>query len=144
SGTATANFVNGTSTITYNWSPGGIHPGNRTGLSAGTYTVTATDENGCSFSASTVINQPPAAAMPTTVTDAVCFGQNGSATANPAGAIAPISYTWSYVAAGNGATASLPAGVYTVTATDAVFCQQTASLTVNQPNDLPVSTSSTD
>lgn len=144
SGTATANFVNGTSIITYNWSPGGIHPGNRTGLSAGPYTVTATDENGCSFSATTVISQPAATTMPTTVTDAVCYGQNGNATANPTGAIAPIFYTWSYVAAGNGATASLPAGVYTVTSTDANFCQQTATLTVNQPDDLSVTTTSTD
>ena len=47
--------VNGGSTAyTYNWG-GGVATQNRTGLSVGTYTVTVTDANGCTASASTTL-----------------------------------------------------------------------------------------
>lgn len=143
-GTVTANFVNATGTVTYNWSPGGVQSGSRTGLAAGTYSVTATDANGCSFAGTTTVGQPAVVTMPVATTDAVCFGQNGSASASPAGTTAPVIYVWSYAAAGNGPNASLPAGTYTVTSTDAAYCQQTATLTVNQPADLQISSSTTD
>jgi hypothetical protein len=45
--TATANFVNATGVVSYNWNPGGVLPPNRTGLTSGTYDVTATDANSC-------------------------------------------------------------------------------------------------
>ena len=44
----------GTPIYTYNWG-GGITTQNRTGLAVGTYTVTVTDANGCTASASTTL-----------------------------------------------------------------------------------------
>jgi hypothetical protein len=49
--TATANFVNATGVVSYNWNPGGVLPAARTGLTSGTYDVTATDANSCTLTA---------------------------------------------------------------------------------------------
>ncbi|MFI5151564.1 MAG: gliding motility-associated C-terminal domain-containing protein, partial [Bacteroidia bacterium] len=50
-GTALVNADGGTGTLTYSWSPtGGIGP-NASGLSAGTYTCTVSDANGCTLTA---------------------------------------------------------------------------------------------
>lgn len=135
--TASANFVNATGTVTYNWNPGNLSGANISSLAAGTYTVTATDQNLCSFTGTVTVTQPAAPVMNVAVTNALCFGANGSATANPSGGTAPYNYTWSGTAA-NTQTVALPAGAYTVTATDASTCQQTASFTITEPNGMSV------
>jgi gliding motility-associated-like protein len=135
-GTAGANFVNATGSVTYNWSNGQTGA-TITGLVAGTYTVTATDQNGCSLTGSATVTEPPAPVMTVSVTNAPCFGTNGSATANPIGATAPINYTWSSGSATT-QTVSLPAGSFTVTATDANSCNQTASFNISEPVDISI------
>ncbi len=134
-GSATANFVNPNGTVTYNWT-GGLSGANISNLSAGTYTVTATDQNSCSQTGSYTVTEPASVVMNVTTTDAACFGGNGNATATPNGGTAPFTYLWSNNA--TGATVSLPAGSYTVSSTDANTCQQTASLTINQPTEIAV------
>jgi gliding motility-associated-like protein len=134
-GTATANFINPTGAVSYAWT-GGLSGANISNLAAGTYTVTATDQNSCTQTNSITITQPAAVTMNVTTVDAACFGGNGSATANPAGGTAPYSYTWSNAATGQ--TVPLPAGNYTVSSSDANTCQQTASLNINQPTDITI------
>lgn len=138
--TATANFVNATGNVTYNWT-GGLTGANLTGLAAGTYNVTATDQNLCTVTGSVTVTQPAAPVMNVTVTNAPCFGANGSATANPSGGTVPYNYIWS--GGGSGQTVQLPAGSYTVTATDASTCQQTASFNITQPADINVTVAHT-
>jgi gliding motility-associated-like protein len=133
--TASANFVNATGTVTYNWT-GGLSGTPLNNLSAGTYDVTATDQNLCSVTGTVTVTQPAAPVMNVNVTNATCFGANGSATALPTGGTAPYSYTWS--GGGSGATVAKPAGSYTVTATDASTCQQTASFVITQPIGMTV------
>ncbi len=67
-------------------------------------------------------------------TNVNCFGNtSGSATAIPAGGIAPYSYSWSN--GGNTATISnLAAGLYTVTVTDGTPSTTVGSYTVTQPS----------
>ncbi len=135
--TASANFVNATGTVTYNWTPGPLSGANLTNLAAGTYNVTATDQNLCTLTGSVTVTEPAAPVMAVAVTNALCFGANGSATANPAGGTAPYNYTWS----GSNLTTQtvpLPAGSYTVTATDASTCQQTASFSITEPSGMSV------
>lgn len=136
SGTASANFVNATGNVTYNWSNGQTGA-NLTGLVAGTYNVTATDQNTCSLTGSATVTEPAAPLMTVNITDATCFGGNGSATANPTGGTAPFSYTWS-AGGGTTQTVSSPVGSYTVTASDANSCNQTAAFTINQPTDINI------
>ena len=107
------------------------------GLAAGTYTITVTDNNGCIASEDIIITQPSAGiSASAAVTDVSCYGLNSGAidlTVNDG--ILPLVYSWN-----NGASTqdleNLTAGNYTVVVTDANNCQVTISATVNQPSAL--------
>ncbi|MCS6934042.1 MAG: gliding motility-associated C-terminal domain-containing protein [Chitinophagales bacterium] len=124
----------GTSPYNYLWNDNNQNE-DRNGLSANNYSLTVTDFNGCSASISVTITQPPAPAMTVNVTDAPCFGANGTATANPTPGNMSYTYTWS-AGSSTAQTVNLPQGNYTVTATDASNCNQTAAFTINQPPDI--------
>ncbi len=55
-GSATATPAGGTTPYTYSWSPGSCTTANCTGLVPGSYTVTITDANGCTATATEVVN----------------------------------------------------------------------------------------
>ena len=136
-GTATVTPTGGTPGYTYSWSPSGGTNATATGLTAGTYTVTVTDANGCTATRGFTINQPAAALSAATgggKTDVSCNGGgNGTATVAPTGGTPSYTYSWS-PSGGTAATATgLSAGTYIVTVTDANGCQATRSFTINQP-----------
>jgi gliding motility-associated-like protein len=139
-GSAAANFVNSTGTVTYNWT-GGLTGTTISNLAPGTYSVTATDQNNCVLSDSVTISAPAIVALNVAITNAPCFGTNGSATANPVGGTAPFNYSWSN--AGTTATISAPAGSYNVTATDASNCIQTGSGTISEPGGISFTSTQT-
>ncbi|MBI4646927.1 MAG: hypothetical protein HY738_10130, partial [Bacteroidia bacterium] len=126
------------------WSTGAVTQ-DISGRPAGTYTVTITDANGCTTTASATITQPASAvSVTTTQTNVACFGNStGSATANPAGGTPGYSYLWT----GGFITQTIsnrPAGTYTVTVTDANGCTATATVTITQPvSGLTLTTSQT-
>ncbi|MES2622514.1 MAG: gliding motility-associated C-terminal domain-containing protein [Bacteroidota bacterium] len=140
-GAITVDFVNATGTATYNWNPGGAQPASRTGLTAGVYNITGTDQNTCTVSASVTVNEPAAPVMTVTVVDAACFGGNGTATANPVGG-GPFTYTWSI--AGTNQTITAPAGTYSVAAVDANSCNQSATFIINEASDISIAETHTD
>ena len=132
----------GTGTITYDWTPGtptGDGTISVTGLSAGVYTVTATDANGCTKAQSFTITAPPALTMTAnTQTNVSCDGgSNGAASVNAAiGGAGTITYDWTPgTPTGDGTTSvtGLSAGVYTITATDANGCTKAQSFTITAP-----------
>ena len=133
----------GTAPYTFNWG-GGITTEDRTGLAAGTYTVTITDANGCTATVNATVTQPASAVSGTTVvTNVACNGaSNGSINLTPAGGTAPYTFNW-----GGGITTEdrtgLAAGTYTVTITDANGCTATVNATVTQPTALSATTSQT-
>ncbi len=121
----------GVTPYNYSWT-GGATTEDRSGLAAGTYTVTVADANVCSKTTSVTIIEPAVLALTETHVDVLCNGNaTGSINLSPSGGIAPYSYLWS-----NGATAqainTLSAGTYTVTATDAVGCFIVQSAIVGQ------------
>ncbi len=144
-GTATVNVTGGTAPYTYAWSPSGGTAATATGLSAGTYTATITDANGCSTTQTVTINQPSVLSVTSTQTDVSCNGgTNGTATVTAVGGTAPYTYAWSS-SGGTAATANgLAAGNYTATITDANGCSVTESITIIQPSAITASITTTD
>ena len=143
-GTAVASANGGTGTISYTWSNGDTGS-NISNLAPGSYTVTATDANGCSGTASVQVNQIGSNMQVSTSTnDASCGASDGSATATAFGGTGNILYNWNNGGTGQTIT-GLAAGTYTVTATDANGCTATATAVVGQAgSDIQVMTSATD
>jgi len=133
-GSITAVASGGTMPFSYAWSNGGSGM-LLAGISGGTYTVTITDAGGCTAIASgSVATQPSSIVVAFNgVTDVLCNGgMNGAATAIASGGNTPYTYAWS----GGQSTAMLSgvvAGTYTVVATDAVGCQATNTVNINEP-----------
>jgi gliding motility-associated-like protein len=131
-GSITSTGQGGTSPYSYAWSNGET-TSQVNGLSAGLYTVTVSDANGCTATQTWGITQPSALSLQSTNTNILCYGQSsGSITSQASGGVTPYSYTWT-----NGMTGSnllnLPAGPYFVTVVDGNGCSATFSDTVYQP-----------
>jgi hypothetical protein len=86
--------VNGFPTYTYLWSANNQTTNPATGLAAGTYTVTVTDDDGCTADTSYSVGEPPAISVSVTAsTPALCFGgSDGTANASALGGSSPYSY----------------------------------------------------
>ncbi len=143
-GTATVTAGGGTPAYTYSWAPTGGTTANATGLSAGTYTITVTDNNGCTITATAIVANTGALNVTTTTVGVLCNGgSTGSATATPAGGTAPYTYTWTPVGGSNAIATGLSAGTYTISVTDANGCNGTATATVTEPPVITAPTSAT-
>lgn len=136
----------GTPGYTYNWG-GGITTQNRSGLTAGNYSVTVTDAQGCTATANSIsVTQPAAITGTPTVTPVPCFGQaTGAITLAVAGGTGPYTYQWNDGASTQNRT-NIPAGTYSVTITDSKSCTGTVTnIVVTQPSAaLTASLSKTD
>ena len=101
------------------------------GLTAGSYTVTITDANGCNIiQAASVLVPSPVVANETVVNSGGCTGGvPGSISVAPVGGTAPYTYLWSDGSTGSSIT-GLTAGTYTVDIIDANNCVQTFSYNV--------------
>lgn len=123
SGQSTTFTANGGNT--YIWSNGSGIP-TTTANTAGTYTVTATDANGCTGTASTNLTVSPNPTASILGANSFCAGGNTTLTANGNG-----TYLWS-----NGSTASAitvsTAGNYTLTVTNTSACTANTSISVTQ------------
>ncbi len=105
-------------------------------LTAGIYTVTATDTKGCSGTQTALLLDPPALQATLSTTAATCFsGKNGTATVTPSGGTGAYQFLWN---TNNTVTqiTGLAAGTYTVTVTDAKNCTATFTGSVGQPPSL--------
>lgn len=134
-GSATVSASGSTTAYAYTWQPGNLTGATQNSLSAGTYTVTATDANGCTGTTTITITQPAAAiSLQTSSTSADCGQNNGSATVVASGGTGAYTYSWT-PSGGNGSVAqNIPAGSYTVTVQDANNCTATATVSVQNTN----------
>lgn len=132
-GTANITVTGGMPTYTYTWS-NGYAGANATKLTAGTFTVTVTDSNGCEEIISLTITEPTLLATFIATSNVSCYGfDNGSAVVNTVGGTTPYSFIWN-----NGNTQSeifsLSPGDYTVIVSDANNCTKQDSISISQPN----------
>ena len=142
-GGATASITGGSAAYTYSWSNSAT-TSSITGIIAGTYSVTATDANGCADSTSVIITEPSSLAASAALDSNVsCNGNaDGGATASATGGTSAYSYAWSNSATTASIT-GVAAGTYSVTITDANGCTDSASVIITEPTVL-VATASVD
>jgi hypothetical protein len=122
----------------YNYSLNGGTPnttGIFTSITPGTYTIVATDANGCSKSTITTISQSPPVSLNPIITNAFCSSVcNGSIDANAAGGTQPYNFTLN---GGAGQIISLFNNLcptsYVVLVTDASGCSASSSLQITEP-----------
>jgi gliding motility-associated-like protein len=140
-GSATAIAAGGTGPYTYSWNTTPVQTGpDATELSAGTYTVTVTDANGCIATGDVTIAEPDPLSVTIIKNDVLCNGdENGSATVNVQGGTGPYIYSWNTIPVQTTPTINgLAPGAYSVTVTDANGCTATVIVDIIEPAVLTV------
>ncbi len=128
-GSAVSIVSGGTSPYTYSWS-NSQSTLNIIGLSAGTYTVNVTDNNGCAGTAGVTITQPATALTATADSISASAGCNGSAWIIPAGGTAPYTYLWTTGGQTTDSIQNQCSGTYCYTVTDGNGCTSSACVTI--------------
>jgi hypothetical protein len=126
----------GSTTVTVS-ATGGTAPYSGTGtfkVSAGTYSYTVTDANGCSSTTSITVSQPSALSVSSSSGIITCNGGSTTVTVAATGGTAPYSGTGAF---------TVSAGTYNYTVTDANGCTSSTSITVSEPTALVATISST-
>ncbi len=137
-GDASASAIGGTGLLSYSWTPFGGSTSSATGLSAGIYTVTATDENGCSSSLQFNISEPTAIIVNTvSQTNNLCNGgNNGNASISVIGGIAGYTYDWTPgnpTGDASNSISNLTAGNWNCSITDANGCVTNHTVSITEP-----------
>ena len=131
-----ATAIGGKEPYEYLWSTGS-NASQISNLKAGSYSVTVTDINGCTFSVTRELKDPPAILLNTSVTEPIsCFGgQDGKALVAGSGGTGSLLFEW-----GNGQNGpnlcDVGVGSYAVTATDENGCTISSNIFINQPAQL--------
>ncbi|TBX65752.1 hypothetical protein EZL74_11485, partial [Flavobacterium silvisoli] len=111
-------------------------------LASGTYTIVATDANGCTDTKQVTITIPTKVELTANGTNPLCFGGSGSITFSATGGTGDKTYTVN----GNSATSpfsALASGTYTIVATDANGCTDTKQVTITIPTKVELTANGT-
>lgn len=136
-GSAAVAVSNGVPPVTWLWSNGATSA-TISNLTAGTYTVTATDSGNNTGTHTVIITQPGQLVANVSGTDESSAAANdGTATANSYGGTSPYTWLWS-TGATTATIAGLDAGTYTVTVTDNKGCMATGSVLIVTAGNNPV------
>ncbi|MBO7651367.1 MAG: carboxypeptidase-like regulatory domain-containing protein, partial [Bacteroidales bacterium] len=135
--TITNTVGGGTTPYAYAWETGETSQ-NLTGVSGGTYSVTVTDANGCTASATITIIEPAELTSSLSAGEIGCNGGIANITNTVNGGTEPITYEWSNGNNTQGLT-GVGAGEYTVTVRDNNGCSVVQSATISQPDALTAS-----
>jgi gliding motility-associated-like protein len=135
----------GTGALTYKWSA----PINSTtpivqNVAGGTYTVTISDANQCTTTATALVASPAAILPQFTIKDALCFGDTtGTALPNATGGTGTYQYSWGFTPQTVGGQVLLAAGTYKPTITDANGCTATTTVNISQPTAIAANPTAT-
>lgn len=139
-GEVTALPTGGVGNYSYSWSTNANTP-SLEGLAAGSYTVTVLDGNGCEIEETVSLTQPnPLFIDVVDVMDNICFGDEaGIVNVQGSGGTGPYEYSVDgFTFQPTSSFGNLPAGTYDFTVLDALGCTETATASVNQPEELTV------
>jgi Galactose binding lectin domain. len=141
-GSINATVGGGTAPYTYSWSNGATTQ-DISGLTAGTYTLTATDANGKVASMVYTVSQNSKINVSGAVTNVKCVGDaNGKVTLSVSGGGSSYTYLWSDGSTVKNRT-NLAAGTYVVTVTDNNGCSVKDTNIVAAPTPINVAASIT-
>ncbi len=137
-GTAAATVSGGTPPYAYAWNTSPVQTSaTATGLVAGTYSLSATDANGCTITLIDSVQQPSKVIATAAITHAQCYGAMGAIAMLPSGGTPPYAYVWNVSPNANTPNSGpLPAGAYTTTITDSAGCALTIAAVIAQPQKL--------
>ena len=159
---AQCNVPNGSATVVasggtvatdylYSWSPSGGSNATANNILNGVYTVTVTDDNGCSVSGSVAVlpSNGPAVTIDG-FNHVTCAGAgNGSISTTATGGTGGLTYSWSSIPAGYTAgnvpdVFGLDGGTYVVSVTDGAACNTSQVIVINEPTPLAMASNITD
>ncbi len=146
-GVISINPSGGTTPYFYAWSNGLPPTPNQGGLSAGNYSLTISDVNGCDYVLNNlIVAQPGPLVVDSTFQNVSCFGaSNGSINLNPSGGFTPPDvpnyiFNWAHGPSTEDLT-GLSAGTYSVTVSSPSTTTETfsATITITEPPTLNLS-----
>ncbi len=151
-GEAIVTISGGTTPYTIQWDdPSNQNTLTASGLCTGTYTVSVTDNNGCSTSAPQLVSEPNALSINFTSPTFIggnhisCNGElDGQIDATPQGGTPAFTYAWTGPNGYSSSTediSNLEAGTYSLNITDNNGCAFTDDITLTEPNALSLSIS---
>ena len=135
------NAAGGTIPYTYNW-VSGQNTSTISNLSAGTYSFTITDFNGCNLSGNLNVTQPNAPlSITNSIVNVTCNGfMNGSINTSVSGGTLPYDFNWSngiyLLAYDTEDLTSIPAETYAVLVVDNNGCSIADTFVITQPTAL--------
>lgn len=133
----------GTTPYNFMWSNSATSQ-NISGLTAGSYAVTVTDNAGCTQSDIFPVNEPTFIAASSVPADVLCnAGSTGAVSLSVNGGTGPYTFAWSNTA-NTQHLSGVPAGVYSVVITDANGCTQHDTVTVSEPAAIAAASVATD
>jgi hypothetical protein len=136
-GSASIGVKYGKAPYTFAWSPNSDNTYSASSLTAGTYSVIVTDNNGCSNSLTVTITEPLAIRDSVAIiSNPVCNGSTGNVTIGVKYGTAPYTYTWTGGISTTASASNLIAGTYTVTVKDNHSCSSAVIFTVTQPGGI--------
>ncbi len=136
-GTIDLTLANGASPYQTNWSNGQTSE-DLSSLTPGTYTVSVTDNNGCTTADTAVITQPTALTLHGLVDNVSCYNlQNGGIQITVGGGTLPYDYNWSSGQSTEDLN-GLDTGAYVLNVTDGNGCVIDFSATITQPDTLTI------
>ncbi|HKC66814.1 MAG TPA: T9SS type A sorting domain-containing protein, partial [Bacteroidia bacterium] len=144
SSTAGTILCNGGVTTVTVTETGGTSPytgdGVMTNISAGTYSYTVTDNNGCTSTTTITVTEPSTLTVNIATANVSCNGaNNGSASVGVTGGTPAYTYTWTPGGANTATINNINAGTYSCNIADNNGCATTATLTITQPNAIDAS-----
>ena len=145
SGAASIGASGGSLPYNYSWSTTDTTV-NIAGLSAGSYSYTVSDTNGCTFQANFSVNEPPPFTVSTLASDysgygiSVEGGNDGTIDATVAGGVSPYVYDWNNGYATTEDLTGLFEGTYFVMVTDSNGCMALDTVVLIEPDYFGVST----
>ncbi|BDX37769.1 hypothetical protein CYCD_11240 [Tenuifilaceae bacterium CYCD] len=105
--------------------------GSKNDLTAGDYSVTVKDANGCSTFENVTISQPSAINYTSEVQNSTCGSSNGYIMVNPSGGTGSLSVLWEYDGTVGNSLSDIKSGNYNFAISDGVGCSRTFSQSIS-------------